>query len=158
VDKDLARVEAQVLVDTYPDAGNITIYEIGTVDSLSKDNDNSYQMLVMSGRHWLVDYAEDAIKTYTRRNYFESDRFMDSCAKGEKKTIKKTISTSLSWGCSGDQVYNLDVNYNLTYSIVRGQELVGPPESSAYNSREFRVKFYEIEVLGHKIYIFKTET
>lgn len=144
VNEKLAVKEMQALADANPNAGHITIQEIGFVDSEQQPLSLSQKSITISPMgHWLIDYVEDPVISYTSKNVFESDRFVDSCAKGETKTVKYELTESLKLDYSGDLYGSLGLKGSITYVIEKGKELVGPPEGSLYNTREFRVKFYE---------------
>lgn len=129
--------ELQSIVNENSDAENITIYEVGVAEVPPVDEYG------ISTYHWLIDKVYSPVKTYTSKNVFSRDDFMDSCAKGETKTITRTISATLEAEYSGELAGgDLGLKGSLTYSLERGKTLVGPPEDSRYNTREFRVKFY----------------
>lgn len=82
------------------------------------------------------------VKKQTFGNVLRVDKFMASCARGETKTMTSTVTASLASEYTG-VVSGLKLNGTISYQITKGTQLVGPPEGSSYNTREFRCKFYE---------------
>ena len=65
----------------------------------------------------------------TQSNYVDKDSFVISVAKGSNVSLSQTWSQSLTASAThSDAISALKLN--------------GPPETSAYNSREYRVRFY----------------
>ena len=139
------------LANENPDTTDITILDIGyaapvtieskssTTESGSIDAKTTGDTVALS----LVTIIGPVVKGYTATNVLESDRFMASCARGETKTVTTTITVSLSPSYTGAPLGGLTLNGSISYSITQGSQLVGPPEGSTYNTREFRCKFYE---------------
>lgn len=121
------------------DTDNIIIYEFGYAKPFLELSGNSN--VKPAG----LPVVGIIVTKYERRDVFESDRFMDSCAKGETKTITKTIKEELNLEVTGFPVGSTGLKGNITHSITKGQTLVGPPEGSPYNCREYRCEFYQNE-------------
>lgn len=157
VDKKLPVIPEDVIqeiIDSNPELNNINITGVGfaetTVDigqsnpntaSLSSDSKEDESLNMVTASSVVIG---PIIKTYTSTKKLVKDSFMASCARGETKTVSSTITSSLDLKTSGDVPWgSLELNGKISYSITKGTTLVGPPESSSYNCREFRCKFYE---------------
>lgn len=91
----------------------------------------------------LVMGVEITEKKITKSSYVDKDSFVISVAKGSKITLSETWSESLSASVTHAQAKkSLKLNGTITKTYTKTQSFSGPPESSAYNSREYRVKFY----------------
>lgn len=70
--------------------------------------------------------------------------FVISVAKGQTTTLtrafEQTIGTSLKVGTPFEITAELKKSVTARYETT--QKFAGPPETSAYNSREYRVQFY----------------
>lgn len=69
--------------------------------------------------------------------------FVISVAKGQTTTLSKEFSQTLTAAVSGSPysiTAELQASVTASYSVTH--EFSGPPESSRYNSREYRVRFY----------------
>lgn len=95
--------------------------------------------------YYNTTYAYEAVREY-------KDKFVISVAKGSTKTLTSTWSYKISGAFEGS--YSLfdamEVTAKLGGSVTRtyttSHKFSGPAESSKYNSREFRVKFYKQKV------------
>ena len=76
--------------------------------------------------------------------YKAQDYFVISAAKGQTTTLSAKFSKTLTTNFSvGDDAYaKAEIGGSVTAEYSVTHEFVGPPESSNYNSREFRVQFY----------------
>lgn len=73
-----------------------------------------------------------------------ADRFVLSVARGQTKTLSSKWESSLSATCTiKDAISSLNLNRTITKTYTTTDVFTGPDASSAYNSREYRVKFYE---------------
>lgn len=127
----------QDIVDENLDSDTFIIYEVGHIET--KDWLPN-EIFVTQG----ITSFMPLVTSYTSKNVFESDRFIESCAKGETITISRTITEKLSLDFSGDMhIGTGGLKNEISYSLTKGKTLVGPPESSRYNSRQFRCKFYQ---------------
>lgn len=132
--------ELTSIADSNNDTDNITILNVGYAFPTTKPIKSTDSETLST----LLTLISPPIKSYTGYDILESDRFMASCAKGEKKIVSKTISAKLSPSVSGTILdFTLGLNGEISYSITEGTELTGPSESSPYNSREYRCKFYQ---------------
>ena len=130
--------ELHSIANSNKDTDNITIYEVGYANRESIDSNE------ITPKSIPIYVPGSTQKTVTREDVLESDRFMESCAKGETLTIEKTITEELKLSITGDLEWgDLGLNNSIKYSLKRGKVLVGPPENSKYNSREYRCKFFE---------------
>lgn len=69
--------------------------------------------------------------------------FVISVAKGQTTTLATEFSQTLTAGISGSPysiTAELEASVTASYSVTH--QFSGPPESSPYNSREYRVRFY----------------
>ncbi|WP_010248651.1 hypothetical protein [Acetivibrio cellulolyticus] len=125
----------QDILKNNPDGENIRILEVG----YAKPN-----AITITPNVGLPTWTSPVIKTVFTEDELESDRFMDSCAKGEEKTESRDITAKLCPASDGNALakIGLKLNGEISYSIKKGTKLVGPPESSTRNSREYRCKFY----------------
>lgn len=88
-------------------------------------------------------------KTTLKAKTEVKDVFVISVAKGGSKKLTSTWKTSVSASVTANGVtasiakaaLGLTAKIEKTYS--KSESFSGPPESSKYNSREYRVKFYE---------------
>ncbi|RCX17936.1 hypothetical protein DFR58_106104 [Anaerobacterium chartisolvens] len=133
---DISMEELFSIAGSDPDAGDIGIIKVGYavrgLDNLSKTDTDAPGICVMGS----------VIKAYTIYNEFQSDRFIASYAKGETVKTQSVISSTLRSTISGGIPVGL-AGVTLTCDITKGTELTGPDESSEYNSREYRCKFYQ---------------
>lgn len=69
--------------------------------------------------------------------------FVISVAKGQTTTLSTAFSQTLTAGISGSP-YSItaELKASVTASYTVTHQFSGPPESSQYNSREYRVRFY----------------
>ncbi|MDR2021924.1 MAG: hypothetical protein LBQ71_01430 [Hungatella sp.] len=118
----------QELAAEYPDA-HITITGYKEADP------------AITPRIWWFDLTE---KKTTQSDVEAKDSFVISVARGGTKTLSKTWTGSLSPTCSYKNAQNsLSLNATITRTYSKTEKFEGPSNSSSYNSREFRVKFYE---------------
>ena len=119
------------LANENPNTDNITILDVGIasepVSEFSGSQKPPHNELLNNSLMVTVPYPIPftLTKTQTAADVFESDRFMDSCAKGETKTVSSTITASLSPQYTGI-VVGLTLNGTISYSITKGSTLVGP--------------------------------
>lgn len=91
----------------------------------------------------LVMGVEITQKNTTQSNYVDKDSFVISVAKGSKVTLSETWTQSLAASVTHKEAKNaLKLNGTITKTYTKTKSFSGPPENSAYNSREYRVKFY----------------
>lgn len=91
----------------------------------------------------LIMGAEITSKSITRSRYISKNVFITSVAKGSKLTLGTKFTASLSASVTHKQAKTaLGLNSKITLTISATKSFSGPPESSQYNSREYRVKFY----------------
>lgn len=140
IQENVSTEELISIADSNVNSDNITIIDVGY--ALPEISKNISQKSVQANVPIIV--ASPPVKNYTSYNNFQSDRFMASCARGETKTITQKIDASLSSNISGDTpVGSLGITSSITYTITVGTVLTGPSESSSYNTREYRCKFYQ---------------
>lgn len=79
------------------------------------------------------------------KDHLAKDEFKFSVARGEKVTLEQTYTSSLKGSASGDFLdeAKIGVDITITCKYSKGTTYTGPSESSKYNCREFRMKFYE---------------
>ena len=134
----------QDLKESNPDAGLITIYEYGEVQSVQDRNiqsNNSPSALLPP----TYVYRITSSKSVTQSDVLVKDEFKFSVAKGEDVTLSQTYTGSLKGSISGSPWDKgaIGAEITITAQYTKGTKYSGPPESSIYNTREFRMKFYE---------------
>lgn len=139
----------QLIADN-PDGGVITILGYG---EFSEDNkidlyeESSADSTLNSGsRIASITYGPiNTKKTITNSNHLAKDEFKFSVARGETVTIKTTYSGELKGQISGNFADKAKIGADITIKgqYEKGTTYTGPGEISSYNSREFRMKFYE---------------
>lgn len=101
-------------------------------------------------------------KTTTEIKVQKYDYFVISVAKGSTKKLTTTWKKSLSPSCSISALKSsLSLAGTIERTYTKEVTFAGPPEGSKYNSREYRVKFYEnrgtfietqrMDDIGHKL-------
>lgn len=75
--------------------------------------------------------------------YVKKDQFVTSVAKGESETLTSEIKISLNASYTGTPYVPISIGTNITATYIKSHTFKGPEETSPFNSREFRVKFYE---------------
>jgi len=70
-----------------------------------------------------------------------SDWFLTSVAKGQTTKIRRKFSHTEKLSASQDYYGKLGIENTVTAEVEKEETRVGPPEGSAYNSREFRIRF-----------------
>lgn len=149
-------VSATSTTYSYPDINTIVVVENGAidipknmVDEVARENPNT----TVTFSNYIE--AEPAItprivfgititsKTITASNYIDKDVFVVSVAKGATISLTEKWSASLAAEAThSDAKEGLKLNGTITKEYSKTQTFSGPPESSQYNSREFRVRFY----------------
>ena len=132
------------LLSAYPDAAAIHIYDWHADDARGRK-----QTINPLAYGW--DYEDISVKT-TATGVTLHDVFLHSVAKGEESklsaTWSKTFSASLAITATEDSSVSspssgtLGVSGSVTATYSTSVTFFGPPESSPYNSREYRVRFY----------------
>lgn len=121
------------IVNSNPDAGHITITDWGTAPA----PDPSAPMPLS------VQYI-NIKKTTLEINSVAKDVFVVSVARGETLSLETSLSASLSPSVTGGpSAANLSLKSTIKVTYSVGKTFTGPSESSQYNSREFRIKFYK---------------
>ncbi len=123
------------------DGSTININNIGYAE---KEETKESPML-KSGPGYITTYSYGTERTV-------ADKFVISVAKGSSTTLKAEWSYAIKGELeAGANVYDLATvvaklggSVKCTYSVTK--KFSGPGESSKYNSREFRVKFYKQKV------------
>lgn len=139
----------QQLLAENPTAGVITIYEYNYLPEIanqltSEDLTQSDNMTINALGKPIVTNVRTT-KSVTNRDRLAKDEFKFSVAKGETVTLSKTYSGTLKGSIKGTLWKKADIGADVTITAEykRGTEYKGPEESSRFNSREFRMKFYE---------------
>lgn len=133
--------ELKALANENPDTRNITINDMGSAPAATQ-TETSSTTVSATALPVQVPVPGTLVKKQTSGNVLRVDRFMASCARGETKTLTSTLTASLAADYTGT-VSGLKLNGTISYQITKGTVLVGPPEGSRVNTREFRCKFYE---------------
>lgn len=118
------------------DGDTITIYDVGYASSDDKD-----ALQGSSERFGRYNYPT----SYSYGSEWEAQNyFVISVAKGQTTTLtrafEQTIETYLKVGTPFEITAELKKSVTARYETT--QKFAGPPETSAYNSREYRVQFY----------------
>lgn len=118
------------------DGDTIIIYDVGYASSDDKDAlQGSSERLGRYNYPTSYSYGTE----WEAQNYF-----VISVAKGQTTTLtrafEQTIGTSLKVGTPFEITAELKKSVTARYETT--QKFAGPPETSAYNSREYRVQFY----------------
>jgi len=139
--KDVPQYIIDDLLLENPNAENITIYGVGNTDKIIED-DLSGGITPLN-----VTYYTNIVttKTVTNAKALAKDVFQFSVAKGQTVTLSQTYKASLTGSYSGSifDSSKLGVNLTIEGTYQKSTTYSGPPESSSYNSREFRTRFYE---------------
>ncbi|WP_411677338.1 hypothetical protein [Caproicibacter sp.] len=125
------------LINSNPDADCITIYGI------SESEDTTPPKINVNGWDEYLDIK--TTKQVTKRNVIAKDICQFTVAKGETLTLSRTYSESYTSYYSGDifDSAKLGIGKTVTGTYYESHSYKGPGESSRYNSREFRTRFYE---------------
>lgn len=139
------------ILGDYPDAECITIYEVG----YSTEGNTPSPMVWDPPLFHSDKYETDKTVTVSEREV--SDKFVISAARGETVKLTSSWSSTLSASISGSYFdrTNLGITSSITASYTTEYSFAGPPESSSSNSREYRVKFYQIDgtyIQRHYVY------
>lgn len=134
----------QDLIESNPDAGLITIYDYSEVPSVQDRTIQSYESPSALLPPTYV-YRYTTSKSVTQPDALVKDEFKFSVARGEKVTLSQTYTGSLKGSISGSPWDKgaIGAEITITAQYYKGTIYSGPPESSSYNTREFRMKFYE---------------
>lgn len=136
--KDVPQYIIEDILKTNPAAKNITIYEVGTYTE-SLNNPVPY----LPG---YTEYKNMVTKlTPTNSKVEAKDVFQFSVAKGQEVVLTRDYTAELSGSYSGDILDSskLNVSTKIVGKYTKSTKYLGPPETSNYNSREFRTKFFE---------------
>lgn len=136
------------IIKENPDAGEINIYDYGDIAEGNKDIYSKEDTIISPQTSYMVLYENvKTTKTVTNANHLAKDEFKFSVAKGEEVTLSFTYSGELKGKISGSTFKKKDIGAEITIKgeYKKGTKYVGPPEKSIYNTREFRMKFYEQE-------------
>ncbi|MMZ64278.1 hypothetical protein D1872_265910 [compost metagenome] len=130
--------------ESNPDAGLITIYEyseVQNVEDRTRQINNSPSALLPIT--YVYKYTNS--KSVTEADALSKDEFKFSVARGEEVTLSQTYTGSLKGSISGSPFDKgaIGAEVTITAQYTKGTKYSGPSESSSYNTREFRMKFYE---------------
>lgn len=134
------------IIEENPDAGVINIYDYGDMPNTDVNNIDKKEPII-TPQTSLITLIENVktTKTVTDSNHLAKDEFKFSVAKGEEVTLSYTYSGELTGSISGISFNKADIGAEITIKgeYKKGTKYSGPGESSSYNTREFRMKFYE---------------
>ena len=125
------------LIKENPDAGVINITDYGVAEQSPE---------LPEIEPAAVYYGEVTTTTkVTTPERLVKDEFKFSVAKGEEVTLSKTYEGSLTGNVTGIPFKKASIGASITIKATyeKGTTYNGPSENSIYNSREFRMKFYE---------------
>lgn len=140
----------QQIVEENRDASSIRILEYGEI----KDIGNSPEQMENFDTESIPEYGTSLmfkyknIKTYKTvkyKNQVAKDEFKFSVAKGETVSLKTEYTGVLKGKISGQYFKKSNIGAEITIKgkYSKGTKYSGPPESSKYNAREYRMKFYQ---------------
>lgn len=146
----------QEILTENPDAGVIHLIDYDHLPDTSKSlidknveivsNINDNISLALNPIGFYTTYGKPTTsKTVTVYDEFAKDEFKFSVAKGETVTLSKSYTGSLTGSISGSVFDAAEVGAETTITCTynKGTQYTGPSESSSYNSREYRMKFYQ---------------
>jgi len=157
--KNIPNYVIEQIIEENPDAGVINIYEYGDIIDTNK---NSKQNIIINPLDKIIDnesyIISPAMTVYTvyrniktSRTVINSEReakdeFKFSVAKGEVVELSVTYKGQLKGSYTGVpiSVSELGVSATISGEYKKGTRYSGPLETSDYNSREFRMKFFEL--------------
>lgn len=124
------------IMNDHPDAAVITIHEWHEPQPAvgSFVNPNSFPIII-----YQFKITE---KKVINANTVYADHFVISAAKGQTVRLTSTWTKELAASVSGEGGGALSLNATVSKTYTKQDEFVGPPESSANNTREYRVRFY----------------
>lgn len=124
-------------------AGNIHILDIGFNETKSSNIIPVQYFSIIS----IPTCTFPIYKTVFNQYVYADDKFITSCAKGQKIVLQKDITVKVSATADGNELARLGIEFNneLVCRIKKGSILTGPTEDVEYNSREFRCTFYQNE-------------
>lgn len=151
--EDLPDYIIEQLLEENPNAGVITIYEYGSLPEITNElaNEDSNIENIQNDNITIDGWGTPIVtnvrttKKITNRDRLAKDEFKFSVAKGETVTLSRTYSGTLKGSIKGKLWKRADIGADVTITAEykRGTEYKGPEESSRFNSREFRMKFFE---------------
>lgn len=126
------------LVSSYPNADNITIYDFGYIEE-------DFGLHITPFQPYPVVY--ETMLTVLRSNQVGDDKFVFSVAKGQETTITETYTVSYKGSITGEwfDKVKIGAEKTITGSYQKNTKYNGPPESSIFNSRQFRIRFFQDE-------------
>lgn len=130
--------------------GQINVYSVYEVKELKKYKEPIEKIKLQKDAEitpqWMwYDLIINCTTYYTRTSEsFVRDDFIISVAKGATKSLTSTWSSTISSSVSGTAYASVSAGLtsSITCSHSKTETWSGPPESSSYNCREYRVKFY----------------
>lgn len=137
------------IIASNPNAHNITIYEIGEAKQMVTDAPMALEMktnLIAPMSFFPVVYYYTKTEKYIRsQNVLNKDVFQFSCAKGQTVTLTQSYNVTVKGSFAGEvfDSTKLGIDVSLTGGYSKSTSYTGPSDSSPYNSRQFRTKFYE---------------
>lgn len=141
----------QQIIKENPDAGVINILEYGDCDSSDiEENEiiNIPKKIVdlpantYGGTQVLIQDIKTKKDSPVEK--LAKDVFKLSVAKGETQTLTTEYTASLKSSFEGSYFETASIGADITMTVrhKRGSVFKGPEESSRYNTREYRTKFY----------------
>lgn len=127
---DLSEIQDIIENQHLNDGDRVIIHEVKEVS----DSTNDVQPL--------FGYTYKTTKT-SGSEWKAQDYFVISAAKGQTTTLSSKFSQTITTKFTvGDPFVKADIGGSVTAEYSVTHKFVGPPETSSYNSREFRVQFY----------------
>lgn len=137
---DESEIKDLINVDDLSDGDTVTLLDVGYCTGTDEQGD-SVEPNAVNYRATILGYGTTEYKV---QNYF-----VISVAKGQVTTLVRKFSQSIhtSFGTGSEAPYlTSQIRKVVTAEYSTTQEFAGPPEMSAYNSREYRVQFYARDV------------
>lgn len=134
IENQVSSEEIKLLIEEAREGDKVVISDIFFNNNDMKDNEEN----TIRPRISYYSYTKTS-KSNVKYNQFIGSKFVCSVSKGQKKSIKNTLSMSAS--VSGSYKKLIEITGNGSASISIDDTFSGPPENSKYNSREFRIKF-----------------
>lgn len=137
---DESEIKDLINVDELSDGDTVTLLDVGYCIG-TDEQENLIEPNAVNYRSTILGYGTTEYKV---QNYF-----VISVAKGQVTTLEKKFSQSVQTGFgTGSEAPYLasQIRIVLTAEYSTTLQFSGPPETSAYNSREYRVQFYARDV------------
>lgn len=121
--------ELEIIANNNLDSTEFNIYEV-----IEKDIDSKQMAFPIV----VVPRLSNIRKSYSHKNYKSKTDFIISVAKGQKTTLTRSKTSSISPSITGGaSISDLGLKGKISKTYTVSHQFSGPPESSKYNSRNF---------------------